>query len=107
MVCAPTVFGVKLTAQLVETAPVIEFVVAPLSVQLVGVKVPLLASLKATLPVGAVAEAGVLSVTVAVQLVALPTGTVAAAQLTIVVVACLSAVTTVVPLLVSCVVSPP
>src|SRR5438034_1028810 len=106
MVCAPTTFGVKLTAQLVETAPVIGLVVAPPSVQLVGVKVPPV-SLKATLPVGAVAEAGVASVTVAVQLVALPTGTEAGEQLTMVVVPCLSAVTTVVPLLVSCVVSPP
>ena len=106
IVCTPTTFGVKLTAQLVETAPVMAFVVAPPSVQLAGVKVPPL-SLKLTLPVGAVADAGVLSVTVAVQLVALPTGTVADAQLTIVVVLCLIAVTTVVPLLVSCVVSPP
>ena len=103
--CGPTTFGVKLTEQLAETAPLGSVVPAP-SVQLVGVKVPPL-SLKPTLPVGAVAETSVLSVTVAVQLVALPTGTVAAAQLTIVVVACLSAVTTVVPLLVSCVVSPP
>src|SRR5256885_1742848 len=49
---------------------------------------------------------GVASVTVAVQLVALPTGTEAGMQLTPVVVACVSAVTTVVPELIACVVSP-
>jgi hypothetical protein len=53
---------------------------------------------KLTVPVGAVAEPGVLSVTVAVQLVGLPTGTVAGEQLTLVVVSCLTAVTVVVPL---------
>jgi hypothetical protein len=49
-------------------------------------------------PVGAVAEPVVPSVTVAVQLLLLPTGTVAGLQLTAVLVSCLKAVTVVVPL---------
>src|SRR5438445_11872953 len=69
-----TAFGVKLTAQLVETAPVVESVLALPSVQLEAEKVPPL-FVKLTVPVGAVAEPGVASVTVAVQLVAPPTGT--------------------------------
>ena len=99
-------FGVKLTAQLVETAPVVGLVLALLSVQLEAEKVPPL-FVKPTVPVGAVATTGVASVTVAVQLVGLPTGTEAGMQLTLVVVPCLSAVTPVVPELPSCVASPP
>ncbi len=53
--------------------------------------------LQLTVPVGAVADAGVLSVTVAVQLLELPTGTVSGVQLTEVVVSCLFTVTVVVP----------
>src|SRR3989441_9712354 len=68
-----TAFGVKLTAQLVETAPVVGLVLALPSVQLEAEKVPPL-FVKPTVPVGALAEPGVASVTVAVQLVALPTG---------------------------------
>src|SRR2546425_875112 len=67
-----TAFGVKLTAQLAETAPVVELVLALPSVQLEAEKVPPL-FVKPTVPVGALAEPGVASVTVAVQLVALPT----------------------------------
>src|SRR2546422_129932 len=100
-----TAFGVKLTAQLVETAPVVGLVLALPSVQLEAEKVPPL-FVKPTVPVGALAEPGVASVTVAAQLVALPTGTEAGMQLTPVVVACVSAVTTVVPELIACVVSP-
>src|SRR5439155_842092 len=96
IVWGPLVVGVKLTAELVETAPVVGFVLALPSVQLAAEKVPPLFA-KLTVPVGAVAEPGVASVTVAVQLVGLPTGTEAGAQLTVVVVACLSAVTPVVP----------
>src|SRR5207249_1980112 len=98
------VVGVKLTAQLVETAPEIGRAPSRERVQLAAEKVPPLFA-KLTVPVGAVAEPGVASVTVAVQLVGLPTGTEAGAQLTVVVVACLSAVTLVVPELASCVVS--
>src|SRR5437667_220376 len=100
-----TAFGVKLTAQLVETAPVVGLVLALPSVQREAEKGPPL-TVRPTVPVGALAEPGVASVTVAVQLVALPTGTEAGMQLTPVVVACVSAVTTVVPELISCVVSP-
>ena len=53
--------------------------------------------LQLTVPVGAVADTGVLSVTVAVQLLELPTGTVSGVQLTEVVVSCLFTVTVVVP----------
>src|SRR5438094_3587163 len=62
---------------------------------------------KLTVPVGVVATPGVVSVTVAVQLVGLPTGTEAGLQLTLVVVGCLVAVTAVVPALPSCVCLPP
>jgi len=106
IVWGPLVVGVKLTAQLVETASVVGLVLALPSVQLEAEKVPPLFA-KLTVPVGAVAEPGVASVTVAVQLVGLPTGTETGVQLTLVVVPCLSAVTPVVPELPSCVVSPP
>src|SRR2546427_8303797 len=62
------------------------------SVQLEAEKVPPLFA-KLTVPVGAVATTGVASVTVAVQLVSLPTGTEAGVQLTLVAVECLVAVT--------------
>src|SRR5439155_9629149 len=84
--------GVKLTAPLVETEPVVGFVLTLPIVQLEGEKVPPLFA-KLTVPVGAVATTGVASVTVAVQLVGLPTGTEAGVQLTLVAVECLVAVT--------------
>ena len=96
---APAAVGVKVTEQLAEL-PV------PLSVQLAAEKVPPL-FVKLTVPVGVMVVPRPVSVTVAVQLVGLPTGTEAGAQLTVVVVACLSAVTPVVPEVPSCVVSPP
>src|SRR5712691_6445210 len=105
MVWGPTTIGVYVTEQLVLTAPVVELVLAVPRVQLakaVGAR----SAVKLTAPVGAVAEVGVLSVTVAVQLVALPTGTVAGEQLTAVLVACWRAVTTKVPELPRWVVSP-
>ena len=76
--CAPLAFGVKVTEQLAEL-PV------PLSVQLAAEKVPPLFA-KLTVPVGVMAVPGPVSVTVAVQLVGLPTGTEAGEQLTVVVV---------------------
>src|SRR5256712_11515860 len=66
-----------------------------------------LLALQLTVPLGALAEVGVLSVTVAVQLVGLPTGTVSGEQLTTVLGACLVAVTVAVPELPGWVVSPP
>jgi hypothetical protein len=70
-------------------------------------KVPAPLEVKLTVPVGVVAvPPGVVSVTVAVQLVVPPTGSVSGEQLTLVVVVCLVAVTTVVPLEPRWVVSP-
>src|SRR2546428_8731834 len=75
---------------------------APPSFRLLALKLPppggTLLALQLTVPLGALAEVGVLSVTVAVQLVGLPTGTVSGAQLTTVLVACLFADTTKPPL---------
>src|SRR2546425_40486 len=86
-------------------------VLAPPRLQLLALKLPppggTLLALQLTVPLGALAEVGVLSVTVAVQLVGLPTGTVSGAQLTTVLVACLFTVTVVVPKLPAWVVSPP
>ena len=80
-------------------------------VQLAALNVPppggTLLLLQLTVPVGAVADIGVLSVTVAVQLLGLPTGTDAGEQLTLVVVKCWTAVSTKVPELARWVVSPP
>src|SRR2546428_2618723 len=90
MVWGRLAVGVKRTAQLVETGPVVGLVLALPSVQLEGEKVPPLFA-KLTVPVGAVATTGVASVTVAVQLVGLPTGTEAGVQLTLVAVECLVA----------------
>src|SRR3989442_204598 len=95
-----TAFGVKLTAQLVETAPVVGLVLALPSVQLEAEKETRLAAWRAGAEMS-VADASVASLTVAVQLVALPTGTSPGMQLTHVVVACVSAVTTVVPELIA------
>ena len=75
---APAAVGVKVTEQLAEL-PV------PLSVQLAAEKVPPL-FVKLTVPVGVMVVPRPVSVTVAVQLVGLPTGTEAGAQLTVVVV---------------------
>src|SRR5206468_3114332 len=106
IVWGPLVVGVKLTALLVETAPVGGLVPFPTRRSSDLEKVPPLFA-KLTVPVGAVAEPGVASVTVAVQLGGLPTATEPDARLTLVVVPCLSTVTPVVPELPSCVVSPP
>jgi hypothetical protein len=96
MVWAPTTVGVYVTEQLLLIAPVVAVVGLP-RVQLAKAVVAR-SAVKLTVPVGAVADPGVPSVTVAVQLVGLPTGTVAGEQLTLVVVSCLTAVTVVVPL---------
>ena len=76
----------------------IGFVEEPLNVQLVALKVPVFELVQLTVPVGVVATPGVVSVTVAVQLEAAPTGTVTGEQLTEVAVECWSAITVVVPL---------
>src|SRR5207253_1293666 len=105
MVCAYTALCRSLTAQLVLTAPVRELVVGLPRVQLAKALLAT-SAVKLTVPLGAVAEIGVLSVTVAVQLLGLPTGTLAGVQLTAVLVSCLRAVTMVVSLEPLCVVSP-
>src|SRR2546425_1198721 len=76
-----TAFGVKLTAQLVETPPVFFLMIRRPPRSTLFPYTTLFRS-KPTVPVGALAEPGVASVTVAVQLVALPTGTEAGMQLT-------------------------
>src|SRR3989442_145010 len=91
-------------------SPVTGSVLAPPRLQLLALKLPppggTLLALQLTVPLGALAEVGVLSVTVAVQLVGLPTGTVSGAQFPAVRVACLLAVTPRLPALLRCVVSP-
>src|SRR3989442_11286029 len=66
-------------------SPVTGSVLAPPRLQLLALKLPppggTLLALQLTVPLGALAEVGVLSVTVAVQLVGLPTGTVSRAHL--------------------------
>ena len=80
----------------------------PESVQLPPpLKVPALSEVKLTVPVGVDAVPVAVSVTVAVQVVLAPAGTVAGVQLTAVEVERLFTVTVVVPLDVACAVSPP
>src|SRR5437667_5431960 len=97
MVCGPVAVGVSPTALLALSLHDALPILAPPRVQLAKA---LLArsALKLTVPLGAVAEPGVASVTVAVQLVGLSTGTKAGEQTTAVLVSCLRAVTTVAPL---------
>src|SRR5438552_17383068 len=85
---------------------VVELVVAPPRVQLAKALLAT-SAVKLTVPVGAVAEPGVASVTVAVQLLGLPTGTRAGEQLTSVLVSRLRAVTAKVPALPGWLASPP
>src|SRR2546426_253733 len=80
MVWAPTTAGAEVNTQLVLTAPVLSGLPA-LKEQLPALKLPppggTLLAPQLTVPPGAVADSSVLSVTVAVQLLGLPTGTVA------------------------------
>src|SRR5438093_13491514 len=84
----PSPFTALFRSQLVLTAPVRGSVLAPPRVQLAKALLET-SALKLTVPLGALAEVGVLSVTVAVQLLGLPTGTIAGMQLTSVLVSCL------------------
>src|SRR2546428_10571367 len=68
-----TAFGVKLTAQLVETAPAVGLELALPSVPLAAEEVPPL-FVKPTVPAGALAEPGAASVTGPPQLVGLAAG---------------------------------
>jgi len=100
MVCVPlpTAVGVYVTEQ-DALDPL------PESVQLAELKVPLPLLMKETLPVGVVGVP-VVSVTVAVQVVLTPTGTLVGVQLTLVDVERWVTTTVVVPLEVACVPSP-
>lgn len=74
--------------------------------QLGLLKVPVPLEPKVTVPVGTLIVPGLVSVTVAVQVVGLFTGTLGGTQSTLVMVARLVTLTVVVPLLLACVVSP-
>src|SRR2546421_189755 len=110
MVCAPTTASGKPSCRVVVTAPLVGVLLKKHRLQLAGLKLPppggTLLLLQLTVPLGAVADIGVASVTVAVQLLGLPTGTVSGVQLTTVLVACLRAVTRKVPELLRWVASP-
>src|SRR5256712_135757 len=86
MVCPPTTAGRWLTEQLLRAGRAAGWVLALPRLQLLALKLPppggTLLALQLTVPLGALAELGVLSVTVPVQLVGLPTGTVSGEQLT-------------------------
>src|SRR5439155_215589 len=100
-----TAFGVKLTAQLVEIGRASCRERVLLSVELEAEKVtPLF--VKRTVPVGALAEPGVASVTVAVQRSTRQTSWARDWRSAVCSSAFVSAVTTVVPELIACVVSP-
>src|SRR5207247_1472546 len=73
MVWGPTTAGEQLTAQLLLAAPVWGLVLAPPRVQLAKAVLET-SAVKLTVPLGALAEVGVLSFTFAVQLLWLPTG---------------------------------
>src|SRR2546425_1115987 len=110
MVCAPTTAGEQLTAQLVLTAPVTGSVLAPPRLQLLALKLPppggTLLALQLTVPLGALAEVGVLSVTVAFFFNDTATAEISALPLHDALPICLFAVTTKLPALLRCVVSP-
>ena len=78
----------------------------PLSVQGLPLNVPALSEVKLTVPVGVDAVPAAVSLTVAVQVVLAPTGTLVGVQLTLVEVERLATATAVVPLEVACVLSP-
>ncbi|TMD56850.1 MAG: hypothetical protein E6I87_15110 [Chloroflexi bacterium] len=101
MVCVPlpTALGVYVTEQEDELPE-------PLSVQGLPLNVPALSEAKLTVPVGVDAVPAAVSLTVAVQVVLAPTGTLVGVQLTLVEVERLATATAVVPLEVACVLSP-
>src|SRR2546429_403258 len=110
MVWAPTTAGGYLTVQLVLTAPLMGSVLAaPFFFNDAATPEIYALSLHDALPIlplGAVADSGVASVTVAVQLLGLPTGTVSGVQLARVLARRFSTLTTKVPALLSWVASP-
>src|SRR3989442_1139250 len=103
--CTATTFGHNLTSQLVVSSPIVGLVLALPSVQLEAEKVPPL-FVKPTVPVGALAFFFNDTATTEIYPLSLHAALPICMQLTPVVVACVSAVTTVVPELIACVVSP-
>src|SRR5437773_840623 len=106
MVCTLFPYTTLFRSQLVLTAPVRGLVLAPPRVQLAKA---LLArsAVKLAVQMGALEEDDVLVCSVAVELLGLPTGTIAGMQLTSVLVSCLRAVTTKAPELHGWLLSPP
>src|SRR5438874_2621272 len=98
--------GKERSAQRVLTASVRGLVLAPPRVQLAKA-VLARSAVKLTVPLGALAEVGVVSVAVAVQFVGGATGCAVGMQLTAVLVSCLRAVTTKAPELPRWLASPP
>src|SRR5438093_843163 len=106
IVWGPLVVGVKLTVQLVETAPVVGLVLALPSVQLAAENVRALVGTLAV-PVARVPAPAVASVTVDVQLVGRPPATYTGVHLTLLVVPSFTARRSSDLELPSCVMSPP
>src|SRR2546425_6836 len=110
MVCAPTTDrkSTRLNSSHSLTSNAALFL--PQRLQLLALKLPppggTLLALQLTVPLGALAEVGALSLTAALQPLAHPACSLLLAQLTTVLVACLFAVTTKLPALLRCVVSP-
>src|SRR2546428_734207 len=111
MVCPPTTAGRWLTEQLLRAGRAAGWVLALPRLQLLALKLPppggTLLALQLTVPLGALAELGVLSVTVPVQLVGLPTGRAAEGRVGNKRRSWLSADPSTQPALLKCVLSPP
>src|SRR2546425_2454048 len=101
MVCNPPA-----TAEVVSLSEQEAVPLEPASVQGLPLKVPAVSEAKLTVPVGVDAVPVAVSVTVAVQVVLAPTGTLVGVQLTLVEVERWVTTTVVVPLEVACVLSP-
>jgi len=86
VIVATPALGVYVTEQLALAAPVTGSMLPVPRLQFVELRLPPPLDVKLTVPVGTVAAPSVLSVTVAVHVVAPPTATVAGVQLTVVVV---------------------
>src|SRR3989442_5615510 len=110
MVCAPFFLMVRRPPRSTLFPYATLFRSAPPRLQLLALKLPppggTLLALQLTVPLGALAEVGVLSVTVAVQLVGLPTGTVSEIRIATVLTPGMFAASTQLPALLKSVGSP-
>src|SRR3989441_7225 len=110
MVCAPPPAGVFFFFNDTATTEISALSLPAALPILLALKLPppggTLLALQLTVPLGALAEVGALSLTAALQPLAHPACSLLLAQLTTVLVACLFAVTTKLPALLRCVVSP-